>query len=106
MSHQSTPEPSRETCSIEPAFSQHEYAVAYCDTHDQPADQCAEPPRERDGLAAIAMADAEPPTLQAAIDRFYRLIDGPEPHDYEVIVPVGVLRKAARAIWQQGTENG
>jgi hypothetical protein len=27
-----------EPCSIEPALSQHEYAVDYCDTHDRPAD--------------------------------------------------------------------
>lgn len=27
-------------CSIEPAFSQHEYAVDYCETHDRPATYC------------------------------------------------------------------
>ncbi len=33
-----------EPCHVEPAFSQHEYAVAYCETHDQPADQCSQVP--------------------------------------------------------------
>ena len=32
-----------EPCHVEPAFSQHEYAVDYCETHDRPASECRPP---------------------------------------------------------------